>query len=98
MSSAESNSMLIELFRQEVEGQVQVLSDGLVSLEQNASARQVEPLMRAAHSIKGAARLLGIDPAVKLAHVMEDCLVAVQQGSLAITPSGIDLLLTGTDC
>ena len=97
MSSADSNSMLIDLFRQEVQGQVQVLNDGLVALEQNANPRQIEPLMRAAHSVKGAARLLGIDPAVKLAHVMEDCLVAVQQGSLSMTASGIDLLLAGTD-
>lgn len=97
MSTSDANSTLIELFRQEVQGQVQVLSGGLVALEQDASARQVEPLMRAAHSVKGAARLLGIDPAVKLAHVMEDCLVAVQQGSLAMSPAGIDLLLAGTD-
>ena len=34
---------------------------------------------------------------MKLAHVMEDCLVAVQQGSLSMTASGIDLLLAGTD-
>ena len=61
MSSADSNSMLIDLFRQEVQGQVQVLNDGLVALEQNANPRQIEPLMRAAHSVKGAARLLGID-------------------------------------
>ncbi len=97
MSSSDMNSTLIELFRQEVQGQVHVLNDGLILLEQNPNPRQVEPLMRAAHSIKGAARLLGIDPAVKLAHVMEDCLVAVQQGSLSLTANGIDLLLAGTD-
>ncbi len=97
MSSADSNPMLIDLFRQEVQGQVQILNDGLVALEQNPDPRQIEPLMRAAHSVKGAARLLGIDPAVKLAHVMEDCLVAVQQRSLSMSASGIDLLLAGTD-
>ena len=97
MSTDDSNSMLLDLFRQEVQGQVQVLNDGLVALEQNADPRQIEPLMRAAHSVKGAARLLSIDPAVKLAHAMEDCLVAVQQGKLSMTASGIDLLLAGTD-
>ncbi len=62
MNSEGSNSTLIELFRQEVESQVQVLNDGLIALEQNADPQQIEPLMRAAHSVKGAARLLSIDP------------------------------------
>jgi two-component system sensor histidine kinase and response regulator WspE len=97
MNMPEIDSSLLELFREEVRGQVNVLNQGLVELERSSSPRQVEPLMRAAHSIKGAARLIGVDPAVKLAHVMEDCLVAVQQGSLQLKPSGIDVLLAGTD-
>ena len=35
--------------------------------------------MRAAHSIKGAARVVGVDPAVSVAHVMEDCFVAARR-------------------
>ena len=36
--------------------------------------------MRAAHSLKGAARIVGLDAAVRVAHAMEDCLVAAQKG------------------
>ena len=44
--------------------------------------------MRAAHSIKGAARVVGVDPAVSVAHVMEDCFVAAQKGSPHLVAGG----------
>ena len=53
--------------------------------------------MRAAHSIKGAARVIGLDIAVRLAHAMEDVLVAMQKGREAIQASRIDQLLKGSD-
>jgi two-component system sensor histidine kinase and response regulator WspE len=43
--------------------------------------------MRAAHSLKGAARIVGMDAGVSVAHVMEDCLVAAQEGRLLLRPS-----------
>ena len=46
-----SNSSLIDLFRTEAETQNQVLSEGLLALERDrADAKQLEALMRAAHS------------------------------------------------
>jgi two-component system sensor histidine kinase and response regulator WspE len=54
-------------------------------------------MMRAAHSIKGAARVVGVDPAVSVAHVMEDCFVAAQKGALSLTPADVDVLLRGVD-
>ncbi|MCX5652386.1 MAG: hybrid sensor histidine kinase/response regulator [Planctomycetota bacterium] len=88
---------LHELFRAEAETHAGALSEGLVKLEGTSDAATVEPLMRAAHSIKGAARVVGLDIAVKLAHAMEDVLVAMQKGREAIQPARIDQLLKGTD-
>ena len=88
---------LHELFRAEAETHAGALSEGLVKLEGTSDAATVEPLMRAAHSIKGAARVVGLDVAVKLAHAMEDVLVAMQKGREAIQPARIDQLLKGTD-
>ncbi len=88
---------LHELFRSEAETHAAALSEGLVQLEGTSNAATVEPLMRAAHSIKGAARVIGLDIAVKLAHAMEDVLVAMQKGREAIEPARIDQLLKGTD-
>lgn len=53
--------------------------------------------MRAAHSLKGAARIVNLTPAVPVAHAMEDCLVMAQHGQLLLTPEHIDVLLKGAD-
>mgnify|MGYP002719429526 FL=1 len=53
--------------------------------------------MRAAHSLKGAARIVGVDAGVSVAHVMEDCLVSAQENRLYLQPEHIDALLQGTD-
>ena len=92
------DASLLELFSLEAEAQTQVLSAGLLALERNpAQADQLEACMRAAHSLKGAARIVGVDAGVSVAHVMEDCLVAAQEGRLALRAEHIDALLQGTD-
>ena len=88
---------LHELFRGEAEMHAAALSEGLVRLEGTSDAAAVEPLMRAAHSIKGAARVIGLDIAVRMAHAMEDVLVAMQKGREPIVPARIDQLLRGSD-
>ncbi|VVP75413.1 Sensor histidine kinase RcsC [Pseudomonas fluorescens] len=92
------DASLLELFSLEAEAQTQVLSAGLLALERNpAQADQLEACMRAAHSLKGAARIVGVDAGVSVAHVMEDFLVAAQEGRLALRAQHIDALLQGTD-
>ena len=88
---------LHELFRGEAETHAAALSEGLVKLEGTSNPAIVEPLMRAAHSIKGAARVIGLDIAVRLAHGLEDVLVAMQKGREAISSARIDQLLRGAD-
>ncbi len=93
-----SNFSMMELFRVEVETQAVTLTEGLLALERNPGAvEHIEPLMRAAHSIKGAARIMNLTTAVQVAHAMEDCLVAAQCGSLTLEHTHIDLLLQGVD-
>src|SRR5712672_3529010 len=53
--------------------------------------------MRAAHSLKGAARMTGIDNAVALGHAMEDILSAVQLAKRTVDSSVVDLLLSAND-
>ncbi|WP_226500555.1 hybrid sensor histidine kinase/response regulator [Pseudomonas sp. MWU16-30322] len=92
------DASLLELFGLEAEAQTQVLSSGLLALERNPTqADYLESCMRAAHSLKGAARIVGIDSGVSVAHVMEDCLVSAQEGRLLLRPEHIDALLQGTD-
>lgn len=89
---------LHELFRGEAESQAQLLTDGLLALEhQAATPAAIEPLMRAAHSLKGAARVVNLEPVERLAHVMEDCFIAAQKGLLALGRTRIDRLLAAVD-
>ncbi len=93
-----SDPAMLDLFQTEVETHVAVLNDGLLALESNPEAKdQLEALMRAAHSIKGGARVLGLDVAVRAAHVMEDCFVAAQKGEVILGSDQIDILLRIVD-
>jgi two-component system sensor histidine kinase and response regulator WspE len=93
-----SHFSMLDLFRVEAEAQAQVLTSGLLALERDhAAADQLEACMRAAHSLKGAARIVNLDVGVRVAHAMEDCFVAAQEGRLTLWKKPIDLLLGATD-
>jgi two-component system sensor histidine kinase and response regulator WspE len=93
-----SQLSMLDLFRLDAESQVQALTDGLLALERNPrAADQLEICMRAAHSLKGAARIVGLDVGVSVTHAMEDCFVAAQRGTITLQQSQIDLLLGGVD-
>ena len=89
---------MMALFRTEVEDQAASLSNGLLALERDPNANSdIEAMMRAAHSIKGAARMVQMDPAVGLSHAMEDYFVAVQEDRMELAAEHIDILLKGVD-
>ncbi|MCA0387219.1 MAG: response regulator [Bacteroidetes bacterium] len=89
--------VLVDLFKIELESHTKVLEKGLVDAEGETSNEKLEPLMRSAHSIKGAARIVGVHQAVGLAHAMEDLLSHSLKGEIRLTGSHIDLLLKGND-
>ncbi|RPG19742.1 MAG: hybrid sensor histidine kinase/response regulator [Phycisphaera sp. TMED9] len=90
---------MFDLFREEAETHCASLEAGLLKLEADPGdgGVAIEPLMRAAHSVKGAARIIGLDIAVGLAHAMEDVFVAVQDGKEVLVSERVDQLLSGTD-
>lgn len=93
-----SQFSLLDLFRLEAETHTQAMTAGLLALERDATAKQhLEACMRAAHSLKGAARLIELTPVVNLAHAIEDIFVAAQNGLLALQREQIDLLLRSVD-
>src|SRR5262245_6763243 len=93
-----SQKSMIDLFRIEAGDQAQVLIAGLLALETAPTdAAQLESCMRAAHALKGAARIVGIDAGVKVAHAMEDCFVSAQEGRVTVHRGHIDALLRGVD-
>jgi two-component system sensor histidine kinase and response regulator WspE len=89
---------LIDLFREEARTQARVLNDGLLALDRAPrDTAALEACMRAAHSLKGAARIVGVQVGVELAHAMEDCFVAAQEGRALLDAAWIDELLRGVD-
>jgi two-component system sensor histidine kinase and response regulator WspE len=93
-----SQFSMLDLFRMEADSQTQILTDGLLAMERlKDDASALESMMRAAHSIKGAAAIVGLEVVVQLAHGMEDAFIAAQNGKLALTPNRVDVLLAGVD-
>jgi two-component system sensor histidine kinase and response regulator WspE len=99
MSAGDSNEIpLFDLFRLEAETQTQALSSGLLALERDpGAADQLERCMRAAHSLKGAAGIVGLEAGVRLAHALEDCFVAARERHITLSRTQIGRLLQATD-
>ena len=57
--AAPIDPLMLDLFRVELENNTRMLEAGLVTAERDQTPERIEPLMRAAHSIKGAARIVG---------------------------------------
>jgi two-component system sensor histidine kinase and response regulator WspE len=89
---------MLELFRQEAQTQIAILTQELLILEANSQSDEaLEALMRAAHSIKGAARIVSLDAVTTLAHWMENCFVAAQSQIVTLGSDQIDVLLQSVD-
>jgi two-component system sensor histidine kinase and response regulator WspE len=89
---------MFDLFRLEVASQITILSNEILGLEDDScSAKRLEALMRAAHSLKGAARMVSVDPIVKISHVMEDIFVAAQKNEILLASDDVDILLSAVD-
>lgn len=89
---------LTNLFKIEIENQANVLSKCLIALEQNEQPKEnLDAMLRAAHSIKGAARVVEVPEVTQFAHVIEDVLIAVKNNQITLDESSIDILLKAVD-
>ncbi len=89
--AAKVREQLISSFRAELAEHVQTMNDGLLVLEQGTIAGEerqsmLADIFRAAHSLKGAARAMGVTMIEQLAHALEGVLDAIQQDILEPTP------------
>ena len=89
--SAELRELLISGFRAEISDHVQVMTDGLLALEQRPAAGEerqavLESIFRGAHNLKGAARSIGITTIEQLAHALEDPVGMMQRGEREPSP------------
>lgn len=89
---------MLELFRAEAESQTAALTAGLLEVDAGKGSPECyKDLMRAAHSLKGAARIVNLSTVEKLAHALEDCFEAARRGTLRLARPEIDILLRSVD-
>ena len=88
--AAKVREQLISSFRAELTEHVQTMNDGLLALEQGTVSGEqhkttLEDIFRAAHSLKGAARAMGVTMVEQLAHALESVLDDMQKGVIEPT-------------
>jgi len=89
---------LIQIFRQEVEGNLKQATEIALSLEKQPGSRQdIEALMRVFHSLKGASGAVGFDREKELSHRLEDCFHAVLNEEISYSSALTDLTLSAVD-
>jgi chemosensory pili system protein ChpA (sensor histidine kinase/response regulator) len=89
---------LLEVFRLEAEDHLRVLTSVLpLARKQTIGKDEWAEVRRAAHTLKGAAAMVGFADVTTLAHRMEDLLDLYFDDGKASTPDEIDLLLAATD-
>jgi two-component system, chemotaxis family, sensor kinase CheA len=98
MTADDLNARLLRTFIGELEEQVGVFENALLALERDlANTEQMKALFRAAHTIKGAARILGLDPIENACHSLESFLADVREGRAELAAEPLQLLFRAAD-
>lgn len=89
---------LRDLFRIESAEHISALENGFLRLEKEPENHALlEEVFREAHSLKGAARMLGLTDIQSMAHSMEDILGSAAKGKAALTSEAIDVFYKELD-
>ncbi|MDD1727511.1 MAG: Hpt domain-containing protein, partial [Methanospirillum sp.] len=89
-------AQLLETFRSEAQEHLTAIASGLLTLEQGSLSneeynRVIEQIFRDTHSLKGAARAVGLREIETLCQQQESVFSAVKKGNLIINPDSFDL-------
>lgn len=85
------------MFAEEAEGRLATLSELLLELERNGEDQELlSSVFREAHTLKGAAAVVGLADVLRVAHAMEEVLEGLRRGDPA-TPATVDALLGAVD-
>ncbi|GAB7051131.1 hybrid sensor histidine kinase/response regulator [Catenuloplanes indicus] len=87
----------LRYFRVEARELVDALSQGVLDLTQAGGAEPVARLLRAAHTLKGAARVVKQPEIADEAHALEEILMPYRDGTTPVPPGEISQLLALSD-
>jgi two-component system chemotaxis sensor kinase CheA len=98
MSSTGREDEFRSLFAMEAEQRLDALTSQLLALEQaGGDAELVASIFREAHTLKGAAAVVGLDSFSSVSHAMENLLEQLRSGDRLPTPALIDGVLAAVD-
>jgi two-component system chemotaxis sensor kinase CheA len=87
-----------DLFRAEAVERLDTMTDLLIAAEHgDRDPEAVNALLREAHTLKGAAGMVGLDEVSVLAHELEDTLVPVRDAGAALRDDLVESLLAAVD-
>src|SRR5450631_3817265 len=97
----EFKKLLLATFRDETKEHLAAISDGLLTLEKDVEPEKrqaiLETVFREAHSLKGAARAVGMGGIESLSHAMEGVFAGFRRQEVVASPPLFDLLHSATD-
>ena len=83
--NSEELNEILRIFKVEAEEIIQGLNDGIMLLEKNIQDKTpLKKLFQLAHSLKGAARMIGFNSIQDIAHKIEDVLTILRKDSVEI--------------
>jgi two-component system chemotaxis sensor kinase CheA len=101
VSEEELLQELMSTFQVEADEHLQTLNQTLLQLERQPDETERQELLRtafrAAHSLKGAARAVGLDEIEKLSHALESVLESARDANLTLDANTCDILYDSLD-
>ena len=93
-----ADDRFLQMFFEEARELLLSLEEGLMELERRRGDRaHLDRTFRAAHSIKGAAAMVGLAALAEFTHVIEAVLDRIRSGTLAVDSDVISTLLDARD-
>jgi chemotaxis protein histidine kinase CheA len=91
--SKEEMMEIMTVFKAESAENLVIFNDKMKEIEKNPSnPSAIELLHRTSHSIKGAARMLGLTPIENIGRALEDGFKAAKEGKPVLTPATITIV------
>ena len=96
--SEQEFSEIVKIFESEIQDNISNINKLLLMLEKNNNDfYTIQELFREAHSIKGAARMVGFSDIQNLAHSFENVMTMKKNEEIEITPEIVELLFSAID-
>jgi two-component system chemotaxis sensor kinase CheA len=96
-ASDQEYQQLFQIFREECREHIQKLNDGLIALERQPKEAPLDEVLRSAHSLKGAARMMGLKAIETVSHYLETLLTQLIRDEKEVTSTIIDSLYKAVD-